>query len=203
MLAHIFRAFVLLFLLDLSPSAKAELTSSIELADLIDIFMVKNGTHSSWAMGAGDEGIEIDWKTNGIKEGDCGKYPACRNAEVRISLAGKEIKNLRERLTPVTWLLFLGSTQPVKFSPPEFLRIMPHCDTVQCEFDFKSTLDHSGIQVIPLCKSKQLGVENSGFLLKRADKQVYAIYAENSGSGGLRNDITWLWRPLSKKCDAH
>jgi hypothetical protein len=116
-------------------------------------------------------------------------YEACRKGMVRVSLNGKEIQHLRERLEPISWELFMASSDQAKFGP-EKIEITPKCDTVECAFDFVSAVQNKGFTFLELCAAGPGPFRETAYLVKRGAKFTYLVVAESVGSGGKSTSLT-------------
>jgi hypothetical protein len=140
-----------------------------------------------WSMGA-DSSSTIKWTSEGVETTNCGSYAACRRGEARVSFDGKELKNLREKIEPVSWEIFIYSTMPAKF-PPQVVDLQPHCDTVECEFSLGHELELAGFTKEKVCENHAPTENITGFHIWQAGKVAYLTYATYSGSGGISNSI--------------
>ena len=177
------------------PSLSYAQQSSIDLPRLIETFMITPGSAPEWSMGAGESTPQINWESSGIDvRPDCGKYESCRSGTTRVLLNGKELQNLRVRLEPVSWEVFMVSNSPSKFGLEKVI-IYPRCDTVQCSFDFKKAMGKKGFVLKQLCNAGPEVYRQTAYEIKRGSKKVYAVIDENLGSGGSSTSITLLFTP--------
>lgn len=175
-------------LLDSLLDAQAAESKPIALPKLISAFMLPPGTSPEWSMGATPETPEVEWQSVGV-ETSCGSFASCRRGSARVSVAGKELQNLRQRPQPVTWEIFMASSMPAKFGP-EQVHISPSCDTVSCEFDFEKGMARSGIALKRLCHAGPASFRQTAYRLSKGKMSVIAIVNDSLGSGGASTTLT-------------
>lgn len=159
-------------------------SSVIEFSRLIETFTVVPGTKPEWSMGAGSDTPELRWLSSGVEgKPNCGAYESCRKGETRVSIDGKEMQQLRQRLEPVPWGLLLYSRNLGKFGP-EAISIYPSCDAVHCTFDLTGALTRIGFKLTKLCSAMKDGAAKTAFWIQKGAKSSYLVIDENAGSGG-------------------
>lgn len=166
----------------------ADSLQPIPLGKVISSLLSPADPDLPWSMGA-DSSSSIRWTSMGVQTERCGIYAACRWGEARISFDGKKLKNLREKIEPVMWVIFIHSTMPPKF-PPQVISLHPHCDTVACEFALGHELESAGFSVEKVCENQAAGYSVTGFRISDSGRIAQLLYATNSGSGGMSNAIT-------------
>lgn len=180
------------------PATSGAAQPTISLSELVASFMVPAGGYPAWSMGATSSTPQISWQSVGVETGSCGSYVSCRRGTARVTVLGKELQNLRQRLEPIEWDIFMASYAPAKFGPQE-VSIAPHCDTVACEFDFARAMVGSGITVTKLCQFKlPLGTRRTVYRLIHDRLEADAEVDTNFGSGGVSNDLM-LYYPNSPR----
>lgn len=168
---------------------------AIQLSDLVGVFMINPDGPRDWGMGAGEETPQIDWTSTGVESRpNCGIYESCRRGSARVALGDRELQNLRNRLEPVRWSIFMRSANLSKFGP-EVVSITPYCDTVSCEFEFEELMSRNGFTLNRLCKYNAYYGSRTGYEVTKRGKKVYALYEENLGSGGRSNRLELHLRP--------
>jgi len=178
---------VLLFVVSFTAQASGT-TTPVPLGKLIAALITPADPDLPWSMGA-EAGSPIKWTSIGVQDTGCGIYAACRNGTVRVSVAGKELKNLRKAIEPVTWEIFISSTMPSKF-PPQTVDLQPRCDTVECEFSLGNELQAAGFDVQKICEDKTLAqAQVVGYRITKEETVAFLAYATGSGSGGVSNSI--------------
>jgi len=166
----------------------SETTTPVPLGKLIATLITPADADLPWSMGA-DTGSSIKWTSTGVEESGCGVYAACRKGTVRVSVAGKELKNLRKAIEPVTWNILITSTMPSKF-PPQTVDLQPQCDTVECEFSLGNELQAAGFEVQKICEDKALVQDQvAGYRISKGKAVAFLAYFTGSGSGGVSNSI--------------
>lgn len=179
------------------PAFAGAAQPTISLAKLVASFMVPSGSFPEWSMGATSSTPQINWQSVGVETGSCGSYAACRRGTARVTVLGKELQNLRQRLEPVQWLIFMSSFAPAKFGPQQ-VEISPHCDAVSCQFNFERAMVGSGITITKLCQLKSVGLQQAVYRLIRGRSEAEVVVDTNFGSGGISNDLT-LYFPNSPR----
>jgi hypothetical protein len=163
--------------------------STISLPNLLELFMIPPGVSPDWSMGAGKHSPQIAWKSLGVESDTCDDdYQSCRRGTVRVSLNGKEMMNLRQRLEPVTWEILMASKTHERFGPQE-ISIFPVCDRVECNFDFQKVLKHSQITLKRLCEAGPFEFRQTAYLASEGSKQLFVVVSENTGSGGTNTSL--------------
>lgn len=177
---------------------KPSSNETLGLASLIDVFMTRDAEHPEWSMGADTKVEPIKWLSQGVEgEGKCGNYIACRKGQVRVTIDGKEIQHLRERLEPIFWDVIISSSSDQKFGP-ENVEITPKCDTVECSFSIENELTKNGFDLHKLCQAGSSAMSSIGYLAKRANKSIYILFLQSTGSGGTGNWLTLSWsKPIN------
>lgn len=163
---------------------------TIELTTLIETFMTVAGEIPQWSMGATGSTPAIQWKTSGVDEcqkQNCGTHMAWRHGEARVTLNGTEMQHLRTRLEPITWELVMASTAPRRFGP-ELVEVSPKCDTVACYFNFLQSVP--GFTTNKLCHAGPGPFRQTGYLLRKARREIYISFNEHEGSGGASSSLT-------------
>lgn len=187
----IFRMFYAILFAILTPMKIVASTppSSISLPNLVELFMISPGDSPEWSMGAGEHSPQIAWESVGVETDTCGDvYESCRRGSVRVSLSGKEMMNLRQRMEPVTWEILMTSKTVEKFGPQK-ISISPVCDKVECNFDFQKALKQSRITLKQLCKAGPPVFQQTAYLASEGSKQVFVVVSENQGSGGASTSL--------------
>ncbi|MEC5196478.1 hypothetical protein GGR75_003006 [Xanthomonas campestris] len=164
----------------------------IPLSKVVSTFLVSPGSAPEWSMGASASTPEILWKSVGVETQECGSFSSCRRGTARISVAGKELQNLRQRLEPVQWELFMASSGLAKFGP-EQMSISPSCDTVSCEFDFEQAMAGSGVAIRRLCHAGSNPFRQTAYALAQGQRRAVTVIGQNSGSGGESTDLTFFF----------
>jgi hypothetical protein len=157
------------------------------LGKVIDSLMAPADPDLPWSMGAGPDSV-IKWTSSGVDDQNCGDYAACRHGEARISVDGKELKNLRQTIEPVQWEIYMRSTMPAKF-PPQVIDLDPQCDTVACEFLIDHELKSAGFKVDKVCENHAAAEKVTGMHISKAGKSAYLSFSTNYGSGGVSNSL--------------
>ncbi|GLQ98347.1 hypothetical protein [Dyella mobilis] len=157
------------------------------LGKVIKVLLAPADPDLPWSMGAGADS-SIKWLSQGVQDEGCGAYATCRRGEARISVGGKELKNLRQKIEPVSWEIFIHSSMPAKF-PPQVISLQPHCDTVECEFSIDHELKSAGFKVDPVCRNEAMGQAVSGARISMPGKIAYLAYSTGHGSGGDSNSL--------------
>ncbi|AXJ00591.1 hypothetical protein CYPRO_1334 [Cyclonatronum proteinivorum] len=161
----------------------------IQLSEFIEAFMLEPNGLRSWIMGAGEDTPQIKWTSYGVvSRPDCGSKESCRRGTVRVALGDTELQNLRNRLEPVEWSIFMSSANLSKFGP-EIVSIRPHCDTVSCEFEFAGLMRRNGFTLNQLCRYNAYYGSRTGYRVTKSGKKVYVLYEEHLGSGGRSNNL--------------
>jgi hypothetical protein len=169
-------------------------SKAIKFTKLIESFMVQSESKPDWAMGAGEDTPQIIWASSGVEsEPDCGIYASCRKGTTRILLNGKEMQRLRHRLEPVPWNLFMASRAPSKWGP-ELVEISPSCDTVQCSFDFKESMEINAFNLRQICKSGVTYFQKTAYEVQKGSKHVIVVVTDNLGSGGVSTDLSLFFK---------
>lgn len=163
--------------------------AAISLPKLVASFLVPAGDFPEWSMGATSSTPQITWQSVGVETESCGSYASCRRGTARVTVLGKELQNLRQRLEPIEWDIFMASQAPAKFGPQE-VEITPRCDTVNCEFDFEQAMAGSGTTVTILCKLRSVSFRRTVYRLIHGHLEADAAVDTNFGSGGASNDLT-------------
>lgn len=171
------------------PESSSAAQPTISLSKLVASFMVPAGSFPAWSMGATSSTPQINWQSMGVEAGSCGSYASCRRGTARVTVLGKELQNLRQRLEPIEWDIFMASYAQAKFGPQE-VEITPHCDTVSCEFNFAQAMVGSDITVTKLCQFQSPGLHRTVYRLIRGRLEADAVVDTNFGSGGASNDLT-------------
>lgn len=161
----------------------------IPLNKVVSAFLASPGSPPEWSMGASASTPEILWQSVGVETRGCGTSSSCRRGTARVSVAGKELQNLRQRLEPVQWKLFMTSSGLAKFGP-EQISISPSCDTVSCEFDFERAMAGSGITMRRLCHAGPNPFRQTAYALSQGARRAVAVVAQSSGSGGDSTSLT-------------
>jgi hypothetical protein len=157
------------------------------LGRVIESLLTPEDSDLPWSIGAGP-GSAIKWISRGVQEDECGVYSTCRRGEARISVDGKELKNLREKVEPVSWEIFIHSQMPAKF-PPQIIELTPHCDTVACAFAVDHELKNEGFKVEKICENHDAQEVLSGFHISKSGKSAFLGYSTGYGSGGTGNSL--------------
>lgn len=157
------------------------------LGKVIEMLLQPADPDLPWSMGA-EPSSAIKWTSKGVQQDGCGIYASCRRGIARISVDGKELKNLRETIEPVIWELFMSSSMPAKF-PPEMIELSPHCDTVECVFAIDHELKSEGFKVEKVCENHDTQDAVTGLHISKADKSAYLAYSTGYGSGGTSNSL--------------
>lgn len=161
----------------------------IPLGKLVSAYLTTPDASPEWSMGATELTPQIAWQTVGVETQGCGSYSSCRRGTARVSVAGRELQNLRQRLEPVRWDLLMTSSDLPKFGPEQVV-ISPSCDTVSCEFDFESGMAHSGIALQRLCHAGPSFFRQTAYFLTQRGRHAIAVVVQSSGSGGESTDLT-------------
>lgn len=164
----------------------------ISLGKLVSTFLVPMEAQAEWSMGATSLTPEIHWQSVGVETETCGTFSSCRRGTSRVLVAEKELQNLRQRLEPVQWDIFMTSSELPKFGPEQVI-ISPSCDTVSCEFNFEEGMASSGISVQYLCHAGPDPFRQTAYLLDEVEKQAIAVIDQNSGSGGESTSLTLIY----------
>lgn len=188
------RRIALCLLVASAPAVAVAAGKPISLPKLVSTFMVPSGALPEWSMGATSQTPQITWASVGIETQGCGSFTACRRGTARVSVAGKELQNLRQHLEPVQWDLFMASSVPAKFGPEE-ISITPLCDTVSCEFDFKKEISGSGIALESLCQAGPAPFQQTAYQLTQGNRRAVAVVARSLGSGGASTSLTLHFSP--------
>ncbi|GLQ45677.1 hypothetical protein GCM10007862_07280 [Dyella lipolytica] len=159
----------------------------MSLGEVIDSLLAPADPDLTWSMGAGP-GSDIKWTSKGVQEEGCGEYSACRIGAARITVDGKELKNLRQTIEPVTWEIYIRSAMPAKF-PPQVIELTPKCDTVACAFSVDHELKAAGFKVDKVCENHDTQDAVIGFHISNGNKSAYLAYSTGNGSGGTSNSI--------------
>lgn len=179
------------------PALSGAAEPTISLPKLVSSFMVPAGSFPDWSMGATSSTPQINWQSVGVETGSCGSYTSCRRGTARVTVLGKELQNLRQRLQPIEWRIFMASYAPAKFGPQE-VTIVPRCDSVACQFNFEQAMVGSGITITKLCQLKSIGLQQAVYRLIRGRLEAEAVVDTNFGSGGISNNFT-LYFPNSPR----
>lgn len=180
------RAAHLVTALLLAPTTYSQEPRPIPLPKAISTFLVAPDTSADWTLGS--EEPSIQWITNGVDPA-LGRNPGGRRKGLaRVSVAGKELKHLRQRLEPVLWQVTMSSTFPIKFGV-ERVELQPQCDTVACEFDLVKGLAGSGVSLTQVCIAGPAPFQQTAYLARKGGKQAVVVYATNRGSGGESNSL--------------
>jgi hypothetical protein len=173
---------------------------AIDLSRLIETFMTAPDAKPDWAMGAGPDTLELRWQSSGVEDKpDCGVYEACRKGDARVLINGKEMQQLRKRLEPVPWKLFMYSTHLGKFGP-EAISIYPSCDAVHCTFDPAGELTRAGFKLTKLCHNMKDGSATTAFWIQSGRKASYLVVHRDAGSGGESVSLEMLFtKPADTK----
>ncbi len=163
------------------PALSGAAEPTISLPKLVSSFMVPAGSFPDWSMGATSSTPQINWQSVGVETGSCGSYTSCRRGTARVTVLGKELQNLRQRLQPIEWRIFMASYAPAKFGPQE-VTIVPRCDSVACQFNLL----------------KSIGLQQAVYRLIRGRLEAEAVVDTNFGSGGISNNFT-LYFPNSPR----
>jgi hypothetical protein len=176
--------------ISITPDAKAQNRSAIELSKLIEVFLASPSVGLNWSMGAGKSTPQIVWTSSGTEsQPNCGDYMSCRRGTTRVLLNGKEMQHLRQRLEPVPWQLFMASESLAKFGPEKII-ISPSCDTVECSFNFKKSLVNGKFVLTELCAAGPAPLRQIAYEVKQGGRVTYAVVTESSGSGGSSTSLT-------------
>ena len=159
----------------------------IPLGKMIDMLLTPADPDLPWSMGA-DPNSSIKWTSKGVQQDGCGSYTACRQGVARISVDGKELKNLRQTIEPVSWDIFIYSSMPAKFGP-QVIELMPRCDTVECVFTIDHELKNEGFKVEKVCENHDTQDAVIGLRISKSREVAYLAYSSGSGSGGASNSL--------------
>jgi hypothetical protein len=166
---------------------------TVELSQMIETFMFAAAATPDWETGAGPDTPQMKWSSSGIEaEPNCGTYAACRKGETRVLINGKEMQQLRQRLEPIPWKLFMYSTELGKFGP-QAISIYPACDAVQCTFDLTNELTRTGFKLTELCDASKFGSSKTALLLQKGSKSSYMVLDKSVGSGGESISLNLLF----------
>lgn len=189
--------FILGLLIAAIPALSSAAQPTISLPKLVSSFMVPAGSFPDWSMGATSSTPQINWQSVGVETGSCGSYASCRRGTARVTVLGKELQNLRQRLQPIEWRIFMASYAPAKFGPQQ-VAIVPGCDAVSCQFNFEQAMVGAGITVTKLCHLKSIGLQQEVYRLISGRLEAEVVVDTNFGSGGVSNDFT-LYFPNSPR----
>lgn len=164
-------------------AAPAASDRPVALGKLVSVFLVASDKSPEWSMGATSETPEIRWQSAGVETKNCGTFSSCRRGTARVVVMGEELQNLRQRLEPVQWTLFMSSSRPAKFGPQQ-VTLSPSCDTVNCEFKFEEAIADSGVSIKRLCHAGPGPFRQTAYALTQGRKRAVAVVNQSSGSGG-------------------
>lgn len=170
-----------------APAAHAAPTKTAPLSKVVSYYLTPPGELPEWS--AGSEEPAIQWTTSGVDLAPGREPGGKRSGKARVTVAGKELTNLRQRLEPVAWNITMSSTSPIKFGV-EKIELHPVCDTVACEFDFSQAMAGSGIALSHICTAGPSVYRQAAYLATKGGKQAVLVYDTNSGSGGQSNSLT-------------
>lgn len=173
-----------------APPRQIRLAQPMPLGRLISVLISPADPDLDWSLGAGSDS-SVQWTSNGVETTNCGVYAACRSGKVRVSVDGKELKNLRQKIEPVEWEIFITSTAPAKF-PPEKIDLQPHCDTVACEFSLGEELQKASFEIQKICEQSAPQEKVVGYRISNAKQSAFIAYSTGYGSGGTSNSIEIL-----------
>ena len=175
---------------------------AIPLGTLIDALLAPADPLLPWSLGVGKTTAAINWSSVGVEEGKPGaEYESFRKGTARVSVDGKELKNLESVLEPVPWEILVSSDTGEKW-PPKKVEITPACDTVRCEFKISGELKNTGFVVSQICSTRTPGLIITGYRIARETRVAYLGYTTNLGSGGASNSLILYLQPSAMSPEA-
>jgi len=160
-------------------------TETIDLPQLVELFMIADGEQASWSMGAGETSQQIKWQSQGVE----GKL---RQGLARVTIENAELQDLRTRLEPIQWEIILSTSGLPKFGP-ETVEIAPKCDTVDCKFAIEKALLAYGFKLKKLCHAGPAPANVTAFFATYLKKNIYILFSEDVGSAGTSNRLELSW----------